>query len=374
MKRYLVCWALALCAASGAARAADIVLTQVVALSGAIAVNGQGLAAGAKAYVDSVNAAGGVNGNKIVLVTLDDQYKPDETVRMVHKSIVENRPLAFFNLIGAANMELLIKSGELEKARVPLVGPRAGGQSVRIPLNPYIFHTYSSYWDELDQMIQVFSSMGTTRFAVVFQDDPFGRDGLEGVQAALKKRNLPPAVEAGYQRGTTEVGPAGEKVIQANPQAVIFCTTAPAAGEFVKRFRERMVGVQFAGFSAIDSATLVRLAGVKLARGFVITQNMPNPNKSAWAIVREHRAVMEKFAPNVKPNFYTLGGYAAAKILVEGVRRAGRAPTREKLITALENIRNYDIGGVEFTFGHDLHMGTRFVEMLIIDGNGDPQS
>jgi ABC-type branched-subunit amino acid transport system substrate-binding protein len=361
-------------AASGAASAADIVLTQVVPLTGAIAVNGQGLAAGAKAYIDSVNAAGGVNGNKIVLVTLDDQYKPDETVRMIQKSIAENHPLAFFNSTGAANIELLIKSGELQKNHVPLVGPRAGGQSLRVPVNPYIFHTYSSYWDELDHMIQVFSGMGTTRFAVVFQDDAFGRDGLEGVQAALKKRNLPPAVEAGYQRGTTEVGPAGEKVIQADPQAVIFCTTAPAAGEFVKRFREKMTGVQFAGFSAIDATTLVRLAGVKLARGFVITQNMPNPNKSSWAIVREHRAVMAKFAPNVKPNFYTLGGYASAKVLVEGVRRSGRAPTREKLIAALENIRNYDIGGVDYTFGHNLRMGTSFVELLIVDASGEPQS
>jgi ABC-type branched-subunit amino acid transport system substrate-binding protein len=76
----------------------------------------------------------------------------------------------------------------------------------------------------------------------------------------------------------------------------------------------------------------------------------------------------------VKPNFYTLGGYASAKVLVEGVRRSGRAPTREKLIAALESIRNYDIGGVDYTFGHNLRMGTSFVELLIVDASGEPQS
>lgn len=374
MNKYFACCAALLALAGAPAQAADVVLTEIVPLTGAIAVNGQGMAAGAKAYIDSVNASGGVNHNKIVLVTLDDQYKPEETVRLVKKSLAENHPLAFFNFTGAANIELLLKSGELEKNKVPLVGPRAGGQSLRNPVNPYIFHTYSSYWDELDRMVDIFTGMGTKRFAVIYQDDAFGRDGLEGVEAALKKRNLSLVVGAGYPRGTVDVAAAGEKIIAANPQAVIFCTTAPAAGAFVKRFRERMVGVQFGGFSAIDASTLVRLAGVKLARGFAISQNMPNPSKNSWAIVREHNAVMAKFAPAVKPNFYTLGGYAAAKVLIEGLKRAGPKPTREKLMAGLESIRDFDIGGVQYTFGRGLRMGTRFVELLIVDSNGESES
>jgi len=132
--------------------------------------------------------------------------------------------------------------------------------------------------------------------------------------------------------------------------------------------------VQFAGFSAIDATTLVKLAGANLARGFVIAQNMPNPNKTSVKLVREHRDVMAKFAPNVKPNFYTLGGYATAKVLVEGLRRSGPQPTREKLVAALENMKDYDIGGVQYSFGKDLRMGTKFVELLIVNGKGEPES
>jgi ABC-type branched-subunit amino acid transport system substrate-binding protein len=242
-----------LCAFAGTARAAgEINLTQVLPLTGAIAVNAAGLQAGAKAYIDMVNATGGVNGATINLTTLDDGYKPDETVKMVKKALAENNPIAFMNFTGAANIELLIKSGELEKAGVALIGPRAGTQSLRSPVYPYIFHTYASYWDETDRMVELFNSMGMTRFAVLYQDDAFGKDGFEGVQKALKARNLPLTIAVPYPRGTTDVAAAGEKILAANPQAVIFSATAPATAEFVKRFRERMPGVQFAGISAID--------------------------------------------------------------------------------------------------------------------------
>jgi branched-chain amino acid transport system substrate-binding protein len=361
--------------ASNTARAApEVNLTQILPLTGAIAVNAAGLQAGANAYVDMVNATGGVNGATVVLNALDDQYKPDETVKMVKKALAENNPIALINFTGAANIELLIKSGELEKAGIPLIGPRAGTQSLRSPVYPYIFHTYASYWDETERMVELFSSMGMTRFAVLYQDDAFGKDGFEGMQRALKSRNLPLVMGASYPRGTTDVGPAGEKILQANPQAVIFSATALATVEFVKRFRERMPGVQFAGISAIDGTTLVKLAGPTLARGFALAQNMPNPIKYSVPLVREHRDVMEKYAPKIKPNFYTLGGYAVAKVTIEALKRAGPAPTRQKMITALESIRDFDIGGVQYTYGRGLRLGTRFVDLLIIDGKGDTLS
>jgi ABC-type branched-subunit amino acid transport system substrate-binding protein len=361
-------------AGPGAHAAGEVGFTQVLPLTGAIAVNATGLQAGAKAYIDSVNAAGGINGAQINLTTLDDGYKPDETVKMVKKALAENNPIAFINFTGAANIEALIKSGELEKAGVPLIGPRAGTQGLRSPVNPFIFHTYASYWDETDRMVELFNSMGMTRFAVLYQDDAFGKDGFEGVQAALKKRNLPLTAGVSYPRGTTDVAAAGEKILAANPQAVIFSATAPATAEFVKRFREKMPGVQFAGISAIDGTTMVKLAGPQLARGFGLAQNMPNPFKNSVAVVREHRDIMTKFAPNVRPNFYTLGGYAVAKVAVEALKRAGPAPTRAKYIAALESIRDFDIGGVQFTYGKGLRLGTNYVDLLIIDGKGDTQS
>src|SRR6185503_5834425 len=109
--------------------------------------------------------------------------------------------------------------------------------------------------------------------------------------------------------------------------------------------------------------------GANLSRGFVIAQNMPNPNKNSVRLVREHHEVMAKFAPDVKPNFYTLGGYESAKVVVKGLKRAGANPTREKFMAALVNMRDYDIGGVQYTFGRGVRMGTTYVELLIVNAS-----
>jgi ABC-type branched-subunit amino acid transport system substrate-binding protein len=329
---------------------------------------------GAKAYFDKINAAGGINGQKIILNTMDDQYKPEVSLDLVQKSVTQGYPLAFINFTGAANIERVLQSGVLEKHGIPIVGPRAGTQNLRSPVNPLIFHTYASYWDEVEYMIDIFTSIGMTRFAVLYQDDAFGRDPFEGVKAALKKRNLELVAAEPHARGSKEVTAAGEKIVRANPQAVIFSTITIAAAEFLKQFRANMPGVQFAGISAIDPSTLVKMAGADLARGFVVATNMPNPNKKSVALVREHQQLLAKYAPDARMNFYTLGGHATAKVVAEALKRAGPAPTRQKFMAALEGFRDYDIGGVNYTFGGGLRIGTKFVDLLIIDSNGKPQS
>ncbi|HEY4373400.1 MAG TPA: ABC transporter substrate-binding protein [Burkholderiales bacterium] len=375
MKKYLIALA-AFALACGHAWAADLVIAHISPLTGPVAPNGQGLLVGARAYFDQVNAAGGVNGNKIVLTTGDDAYKPAESVRLAKEAAANPNTLALINFVGVANTEAVVKSGLLESAGIPIVGPRAGAQSLRVPVNPLVFHTYASYWDEVNAIIETFGSMGVRRFAVFYQDDPFGKDPLEGVKASLQKHGYELAVAAPYQRGEKGIAEAGAKIMQSNPQAVIFAATAAAAAEFVKQFKGKMPGVQFAGISAIDTATLVRLATAPLAHGFVLAQNSPNPIKSSVPLVREHLASLAKYAPpGTKPNFYTVGGYINARVIVEALKRAGPAPTRAKFIAALESMRDFDVGGgYLISFGPGKRVGTGFVELVIIGADGQPRS
>jgi ABC-type branched-subunit amino acid transport system substrate-binding protein len=375
MKKYLAAL-VAFSLACGHASAADVVIAHISPLTGPVAPNGQGLLTGARAYFDQVNAAGGVNGNKIVLTASDDAYKPDESVRLSKAAAEDPNTLALINFVGAANTEAVAKSGLLESAKIPIVGARAGVQSLRVPVNPYIFHTYASYWDEVDYIIQTFGSMGVKRFGVFYQNDNFGLDPLEGVKEALKKQGFELTVAAPYERGEKGIAEAGEKILKANPQAVIFAATAAASAQFLKQFKDKMQGIQMAGISAIDSATLVRLAGKDAARGFVIAQNAPNPAKSSVPLVREHLANLAKFAPaGTKANFYTEGGYMTAKVIVEAIKRAGPAPTRAKFMAALEGIKDFDVGGGQLiSFGPGVRMGTRYVELIIIGPDGEPRS
>lgn len=374
MKKIFAALAFAACACAPA-QARDLVIAHISPLTGPVAPNGQGLLIGSRAYFAGVNAAGGINGNKIVLTEGDDAYKPDESVRLAKAAAADPNVLALINFVGAANTVAVAKSGILESEKLPIIGARAGVQSLRVPVMPYVFHTYASYWDELENIVQTFGSMGVRRFAVFYQDDAFGKDPLAGVEAALKKHGYELAVAAPYQRGEKGITEAGAKIMQAQPQAVIFAATAAAAAEFIKQYRGKMPGVQFAGISAIDSATLVRLAGAPLAHGFVIAQNAPNPIKRSVPLVREHLALLAKYAPpNTRANFYTLGGHITAKVIAEALKRAGPNPTREKFIAALESIQDYDVGGVIISFGPGGRLGTRFVELVIIGADGEARS
>jgi ABC-type branched-subunit amino acid transport system substrate-binding protein len=375
MKRQIVRLAAALLCLCGQAHAADLVIAHISPLTGPIAPNGQGLLIGARAYFDQVNANGGVNGSKIVLTAADDTYKPDESVRLARAAAADPNVLALINFVGAANTEAVAKSGVLEAAKIPIIGARAGVQSLRVPVNPYVFHTYASYWDEVDNIIQTFGSMGVKRFAVFYQDDAFGLDPLEGVKDSLKKRGFELAVAAPYQRGEKGIPEAGAKIMAANAQAVIFASTAAATAQFLKQFKDKLPGVQMAGISAIDSATLVRLAGAPIARGFVIAQNAPNPTRNSVPMIREHLATLSKYAPaGTKPNFYTVGGFITAKVIVEAIKRAGPAPTRAKFLTALEGLKDFDVGGNLISFGPGVRIGTRFIELVIIGADGEPRS
>jgi branched-chain amino acid transport system substrate-binding protein len=65
-----------------------------------------------------------------------------------------------------------------------------------------------------------------------------------------------------------------------------------------------------------------------------------------------------------------LEGFAGAKVLVEGLRRAGRNPTRASFVTALESLREFDLGGLKVTFGPSDHSGLDYVEASIVNRSG----
>src|SRR5436190_23079540 len=119
--------AAALCLlAAGQAQSREIVVAQVAAFTGAQAVSGKAIRAGIKLYLDHINEAGGIGGDRIKLVTYDDGYKSDETVRLVKDVLVKEAPMAFIGVLGTANNEAIAKDGVLQRANVPLVGAISG--------------------------------------------------------------------------------------------------------------------------------------------------------------------------------------------------------------------------------------------------------
>ncbi|MBK7677239.1 MAG: ABC transporter substrate-binding protein [Candidatus Accumulibacter sp.] len=155
--------------------AGDIVVGQVAALSGPLSPTGTHMRAGVKLCFDAVNAEGGIHGARIRLVTRDDGYKTEETVRLARDMLRESQPLAFIGFVGTGNVEAMLERKVLSEAGIPLIAIRSGAESLVRRNDPFLFLTRASYAEEIEKITDQYATTGYTRFAVLYQDDAFGQ-------------------------------------------------------------------------------------------------------------------------------------------------------------------------------------------------------
>jgi len=350
--------------------AEPLVIGQVVPLSGVLAVTGQQAALGGKIYFDWVNTQGGVHGAHIRHEVHDDGYKVTETVRLTRQLLERPEVVALFGFIGTANISQLLKEKVLERAGVALVAPYTGGEELRTPFNPWIFHIRASYAEEAERIVE-HSTIGMTRIAVVYQNDGFGKAGLTGVKNALAKRGLQLLGAIPYERNTKNVAQAVQTVqAMDRVQAVILVATGETVGAFVKQYRQSGGFAQLYGVSVIDPQLILEIAGDSNVRGMGISQVVPYPFQPGLSVVREYLQLLQKYAPDASANYTSFEEFLGAKILVEALRRAGPVPTRAKVLHALESLHNFDLGGIVMGFSPTNRVGSHFIELTVIGAQG----
>lgn len=364
----LLGWALG--SVAGGAFAADITIAQVAPLSGVLATTGQQMVLGGKIYFNHINDKGGIHGQKIKVLVADDGYKVDETVRLTKEMLAKPEVVALFGFAGTANIGKLLTDKVLEQGGAVLVAPYTGGEQLRNPFNPWIFHVRAGYADEAEHMVQQLTTLGMKRIAVMYQDDGFGKAGLAGVEAAVTRRGLKLAIAAGYERNTDNVEDAVKKIKAADPQAIIMISINKPTAAFVKQYRESGGGAQLLNISVVDPAELVKLAGLKNAHGLGISQVVPYPFMANLPVIREYQELLKKYAPEQEVNYTNFEEFLGAKVLVEGLRRAGPNPTRAKVMKALEGMSSYDLGGITVNYAPDNRVGSRYVDVTVIGSTG----
>jgi ABC-type branched-subunit amino acid transport system substrate-binding protein len=309
-----------------------------------------------------VNAQGGVNGRQLKLVTRDDGYEPEKSKAAVRALIEEDNVFALVGSVGTPTGLAAVPI--LTEARVPLVGMFTGAEALRQPFNPYVFHVRASYFDETERMVQHLTSLGLKKIGVFYQNDAYGKAGLEGVERALAKRQLKPVATGTVERNTEDVKKALDALVAAQPEAIVQISAYKASAAFIKQSRARGFGGQFFNVSFVGSKALSDELG-DAGVGVVITQVVPFPFSAAIPVVREYQKVMAD-AGQKDGDFSSLEGFLTAKVFVEGLKRAGKNPTREGLVTGIESLRDWDMGGFSVKYGPKDHIGSTFVEVTTI--------
>jgi len=351
---------------TSAASSSTVLVGQSGPLSGNNKEFGIDIRDGVLAYFAKVNDAGGVNGRKLELITLDDGNDAKRSGENGRILIEERNVIALF---GYASATLSMPAMPfVEKNKVPFVGPFTGAEPMRT-FRPYVFNIRASYADELEKIVEFYASTGMKKFSVIHYDDAVGKENLGAVEAALTRRGLKPSSVGSLKRNQTDLGNAVADVIKAAPDVVIATTLYRTTADFIKQARSAGSGAQFASTSFVGASALAEALG-PAGTGVVVAQVVPPYSRSSVAIVKEYQAAIQKLLGKPDYSFTSLEAYIGAKVLVEAIRRTGSNPTRESLHRALNNMHDYNLGGFVVNFGSTDHNGSRFVELTAISRGG----
>ncbi len=341
-----------------------LVLGQSAPNTGPSAQLGIQLNRGARLYFDKINAAGGINGQKIELRMLDDGYEPARA-KANTETFLNDDVFALFGYVGTptslAALPLVKDSG------IPFFGPFTGAMALRQPALRNVFHVRASYDDETALIVNQLHNLGLKKIAVFRQNDSYGQAGLDGVTKALKALNLAPVAVGTVERNTTKVEDAVKTIVAAQPDGVVQISSYKSCAAFIRSARTSGYGGQFFNVSFVGTKALSDELD-KDALGVVVSQVMPYPFSPAVPIVRDYREAVKAAGGDTTVNYSSLEGYIDARIFVEGLRR-GRSNTREGLANGLESLQHVDFDGFNLNFGRE-HAASHFVELSMLTGDG----
>ena len=350
---------------SEAARA-QILVGQTAGFSGTVAASVKETTEGAKLYIDRVNAGGGVNGKRIQLLSMDDQFDPKLAAENARTLIVDKGVIALFLNRGTPHSEAIAPL--LTEFRLALVAPSSGAMVLHQPVNPYIFNVRSTYQREAERVVRHLGLIGIERIAVLRVDDSFGADASAGAAKGFAALDKKAVLDEKFNRSKPDFSAIVPKVAQADAQAVLFIGSGAAVADGTKAVRAAGSKAQIVTLSNNAAAGFIKLMAEN-AHGTIVTQVFPNERSVATPLVKEALELAKaKGIDGVSPAM--LEGVAAAKVLVEGLRRAGANPTREKLVAALNTLRKFDLGGMELSYSPTDHTGLDFTDLSIIGADG----
>ena len=346
-----------------------VLFGQSAAFTGPAAELGNGMRTGILAAFKEVNAEGGVHGRELRLESLNDSYEADfafsNTQDLIYKAQV-------FALIGAVGTPTARASTPLAHvAGVPYIAPFTGAAFLRDPYLDNVLNLRASYYQETDAMVaRLTEDLGTTRIAVLYQDDSYGRDGLEGVLLALQRRDMQPVVSWHYPRNTMAVRAATLRIAEANPEAVIMVGAYAPVARAIELLR-RDIDPIFMTVSFVGSNALTEELGAA-GEGVYVTQVAPLPQDGDIPVVARYHAALAGYDPDAEPGFVSLEGYLAGRLAIAGLQACGRELTRKCFLDGAHNAGTIDIDGFQLRYeGEDDNQGSDTVFLTVIGADGE---
>lgn len=309
-------------------------------------------------YFNMVNDQGGINGRKVRFIYENDSYQPAKTVAAVKKLVEEDKVFALVAGLGTANnlavMDYLVQNN------VPHVGPATGSTALAVPLKKNVYAVQLNYMTEATLLTQyALDTLGSKTFAVFYQNDAFGKEGLATINSVLKKAGAPEATAVSYETADTNFSAQALKLQASGADTVILWAVPKPGGSVLAEMNKIGYAPKILASTVLNDPSIFKLAGPGI-NGVIITAWLPafddltNPKIVQW------QADMKKYNPNEQIGGFALSGWVEAQIITEGLRRAGKDLTRESFLNAMDSMKDYT-GSLlpTISYSADNHAGTK---------------
>lgn len=345
-------------------QSAPVRVAATFANSGVEKPNGQGLFQGAQACFNAINRAGGINGRQIELVMADDEFNPAKAKENAVKFASDAGVVALLHPQGTRQTAEVMNAVRT----VPIVGPNSGTTALHKRGANNVFWVRTNYDVELERLVRFADTLNLKQIALVYPNDPFGLSVLDGFNAALARRNIK-AVGIASTPGTAslEVGPAA-KALAAVPAQVLIMSLVGTLPAFHEAYRAAGgTAISFALSLGGSAPNLAAMA--KQPERPIFSVIVPPPNAERFELARRYRADMR--ASNLSgDSLVSLEGYADARVLAEGIRRAGARIDRDSVTAGLESMSDFDLGGLRIRYGKDAREGNTYTDIVTVAQNG----
>ena len=352
------------------AASAQIRIGQTSGLTGPVEASVNEINLGARLLIDAVNKSGGISGQKIEWVSLDDNFQVPRAVENARKLISDPSIVCLFLNRGTPHAQALMPL--LVEGRVPLLAPSTGAAVLHTPVHPYIFNVRATYQIEAERVVQHLGMGGLEHVGVLYVGDSFGEDAVQGATRVFRAAGKEPAFVLAIDRVKPDYTLAVEKILATKPLGVLIIGAPTSVAAGVSALRAAGSSVTVATLS--NNAAKGFVAALRgNAKGVIVGQAFPSERRLAIPMIAEaSRLASAADVKQLTPAM--IEGFAGAKVLVEALRRAAQergGVTRSSLHAALESFDEVDIGGMKISYSSTDHTGLKFTDLSIIDAEGN---
>ena len=350
--------------ATAQAQAKPIVIGQTYVKTGPLASLSTEPLVGIRAMFTALNAGGGINGRPVELRQLDDAYDPAKGAQNV-KAFASEGAVGILMPIGTSSSVGALKAAN--ELKIPVVGPYTGAGPV-VKFSEYGFPVRISFDEEYSRIVNHLFTIGLSRIAFAYNDNPGARSAMESTQKFIAERGDKMIGSVAIKNDGADATERAQELAKLKPKAVVLSATNDVAAKFITAYRAAGGETAFYSFSFLNGQKLFQDIK-KNAAGVVISQVVPYPWNSAMPVIAEYQAAMKKIGVT-EFGYASLEGYVTAKVMVEGLKRAGANPTPESLQKGLESFKTLDIGGIAVSYRPGEHRGLTFSELSMLKADG----